>query len=414
MRRDAPSSPDGVRILFGKGDTRRGYASSTSQDFEVVRFVLHDLGRGDEAREKGELVLAGHDLAHIETHLAARIAALLDGYEYNTPFDKRPNHRAFQTVTYEGRTLEVDMVFDRAGQTIVNLIEWRTAVQEALAAGDGCWLVFRRGMTERGDCATSTPWKEPRRRARRSHRAALRRYPRRRRGPLRPRAPRRAWIRPPERRRGPHHGQGLRRPLSRGGRPESVATSVKGRPYRDRSNGHVGRSGRKGGNTYRPSWSAKARRGFERCTITPCIRNPHVGMSSLLAGSLWWAATAGFATCSLRFDVGFGVGRPAESAPTSMSGSDGEAPANSGGRGPGRANWGTCCPAGGECGERAQRVIANAGRDDACSTRIPDKPSPICRRASTRGSAPGTSYAAETAPAALPIASLFAGSTEWR
>ncbi|MDC0742599.1 hypothetical protein [Polyangium mundeleinium] len=55
-----------------------------------------DLGRGDEAREKGELVLAGHDLVHLDVHLGARIAALLDGYAY-APFDGRPRE-AFRTV----------------------------------------------------------------------------------------------------------------------------------------------------------------------------------------------------------------------------------------------------------------------------------------------------------------------------
>ena len=112
---------------------------------------MRELGRGAEARDAGQIVLEGPDLGLLEAHLDSRVKALLQDFKPNTAFEGFPRPEARRKIAYEGRTLDLDLHFDSKAMEIYRLISVLETVKEASKEHLRFLLVFRRGMTRRGD-----------------------------------------------------------------------------------------------------------------------------------------------------------------------------------------------------------------------------------------------------------------------
>jgi len=152
VRRDAPSSPNGVTLLCGSGDDyhQLNY-SSEAERMPIAAFALRELGRDAEARDTGVIILEGADLGLLEAHLDAQAKALVEGFEPLKIFPEFPRPEAMREITYGGRTLELDLKLDREAWEIYRLISALDSVKRAAREHLTLKLVFRRGMTRRGD-----------------------------------------------------------------------------------------------------------------------------------------------------------------------------------------------------------------------------------------------------------------------
>jgi hypothetical protein len=148
LREDAPSSPGSVSIRIGQGDRFELLYVGSPEGAVITRFALHDLGRDAEARDTGQIILEGDDLGPVEAHIDAGIKALLLDFKPDTTWTPPPE--SVRTATYEGRTLELEIVFDTKAREICLLIASLGNVRRAMKEHLRIWLVFRRGMTSRG------------------------------------------------------------------------------------------------------------------------------------------------------------------------------------------------------------------------------------------------------------------------
>lgn len=154
LRRDEAAAPAGVTVLLGApGEERQILYSSDASHLRIARFAIEALGRAGAAHPPAELVVEGDELRRFEAHLQGEVQALL------ARFDRRPAHEAPQLksfagpqrVTFEGRELELELLFDDLAQDLHRTISDLETARRAIREGLRYWLVFRYGMTVRGD-----------------------------------------------------------------------------------------------------------------------------------------------------------------------------------------------------------------------------------------------------------------------
>lgn len=152
IRRDEPASPDGVTMLLSTDDGFRRVAySDKARYLAVPRVALDDPMWAHEARERGELVLAGRDLLPIEARLRAEIKERIERLPPPAAPKKLHAFQEWCTVVFEGRRLELEVRFDSDGRELHSLIEYLDMVRHTIERHATIRLVFRRGMTARGD-----------------------------------------------------------------------------------------------------------------------------------------------------------------------------------------------------------------------------------------------------------------------